>query len=199
MSKKVISMLLVLSLCLSLSAVAFAADVQEEGFTSSNVEDYLLYDDSYWKTIEVTLDDGSIVQVDVPRNQEMQIENIFGGGASTMDFTPSVPVGTKRSYSVRIKNDQLSATGNIISAGTAIGAATKMQIAKIGAAAINVQAAAAIVVASQILNIIGQVNILCGNTGFILTANFEYTSRYINKDDYYLYNWSFKGASIRAY
>lgn len=189
MKKKVISMLLVLSMCFSLSVTAFAA----EHDVDSDVNEALshVYDEDYWESIYVTLDDGSVVEVGI--HCDTTPADTAGTRSS---LVPEVPVGTKNTYKVKITNAQL---GGAVTVGALLSASAKQKLAAAAAAAINAQAVAAVVTTAKILAGIAAVNEIAGNTGFIVTAKVEYAAHFINSQGHNVYSWDLKSVKLGTY
>ncbi len=200
MLKKSISMLLTLSLCFSLVSVAFAAETTAENDIAKDALSHA-YDEEYWEPISITLDDGSILEISVYRNP-VWVESIPSitppaPNSPMSSLYPEYPVGTVKSYPIRILNAQLMLSGTV--AGTPLTTAHKQKLATLVASAINAQAAVAIVTAAGILYSIGAINTLFGNTGFIVTVTVEYTEHFINSQGHSVYAWDIKSARIATF
>lgn len=189
MKKKVISMLLALSICFSLSAMAFAAG---NGMDSDSNEALShVYDEDYWKNVYVTLDDGSVVEVGI------HCDTTPADTATTRSsLVPEVPVGTKRTYSVKISNAKLGAAFTV---GSLLSATGKQKLATAAAAAINAEAVVAVVTAAKILAAIASINTIVGNNGFVVTAKVEYAAHFIGSQGHNVYSWDLKSVTLGTY
>lgn len=189
MTRKVIAMFLAVSMCLSISSVAFAA---ESGNPSA--DDNVLthaFDDSYWESVYVTLDDGSVVQVDVHVDTEPA-----NSTSPQSSLTPEYPVGTTKTAQVRIRNDQI---GSPYVLGSLLSPKQQQKLADLVTKASNSKFGAIIVISAKVLAAIGAANALFGNSGFIITTSWTYTAHFINSQGHNVYSWDMTKFNLQTY
>lgn len=189
MTRKVIAMFLAVSMCLSISSVAFAAK-------SSNLspDDEALahvFDDSYWESVYVTLDDGSVAKVDIHFDTE-PADSI----SPQSSLTPEHPVGTQKITQVKIRNDQIGAPHAL---GSLLSSKQKQTLANLATKAINNKAGIIIATAAKILAAISTTNAAFGNSGFVITTTWTYSAHFINSQGHNVYSWDLTKFNLQAY
>lgn len=175
--RPMLSFILVLAMCVSISAPVFAKE------TVPSDED--------WETVYVELEDGLVIAVKIRES------GTIGGGIMPTSLDPEYPVGTTRSYEVEISNEQLLAPGVMM--GTVLSLSEKTVLAQAIAAAVNTKLGAAVITISMILAVIGGFNIIVGNDGFKIKVDLEYFATYINSQGHYLYGWDVTDVTISTY
>lgn len=192
MAKKFVSIFLALSMCMSVASVAFAVEPRNEGdFQHTEYTSTEPYDDTYWKTIPVTLEDGTTIEVLVHFD-----ENLSTGSPTTRAITPRYPVGTVKPFNIIIKNSQLTAG---LTVGGSIGVLAKTKIGSIVASVLNANFVGAAFTAAVVLNAIGSINELVGNNGFVISGHVVYKATFIHKEGHNVYGWSIKDINLHTY
>lgn len=191
--KKVVSVFLVLSMVISLSVPVWAVDegeITDDSSTQSEVTGEILY---------VEDDDGNLVEVYLEEETRYP-DGYVKPDALPFSFSPEVPVGTTKTYTVKISNAQVMLLDQV---GTKLTKAQFKKIADLAADAIakkiGVSLMPGIELASDILFWIGAANILCGNEGFEVTVTMTYSAYYSQREDYYIYGYEVTDAGIDTY
>lgn len=176
-ARGIVSLVLVLAMCVSIPATAFA----KESVSS----------DEGWETVYVELEDGSVVAVEVR-------ESGSAGGVAPASLTPEYPVGTKRSYEVNISNEDLDAPADAV--GTVLMGTYLSRLQKLTVAAVNTRAGQAIITVAALSAAVAWSNEhLFGNNGFEVVVDLEYFGTYINSQGHYIYGWDVTSVDIDTY
>ncbi|MDU2565128.1 MAG: hypothetical protein E7C89_00855 [Anaerococcus sp.] len=190
MKRKFSTLLLVVALLITCSPVnnALAVSKVDKNVTvRSNITT---------DTITVKDDEGN--NVDVIVEEHLISEK---NGISTDSIYKEYPIGTKKTWTFKVSNEQLGIAN--LAAGAPLNKAAKEKLASLFAKAIGEKIGSAIVPVvgwtAWIISAIGAVNAGVGNNGFMLTVDGVYTKTYINSGGYYMYGWSLKNPSLSTY
>lgn len=194
MIKKIVSVLLVFAMTLGMSTSALAAVEQKRSEAA-----YQEYQSNATTTEEVVyVDDGAgnIIPVTVIETTYPALSN---GDVSVLGLSPEYPVGSTKTYTVKVSNAMLQAPAS----GVVLTQAMKSTAAEIAANAIAAKLGSKFIpglnLAVAILGFIGAVNAACGNSGIKVTVNLKYKETYLHKEGYYLYGWDAVSAYLGTY
>ncbi len=120
-------------------------------------------------------------------------------GIALQGIFPEYEVGTKKTFTVEIDNDDLGS----ISAGATISAAVLKQIAKVASQEIAKKIGTAWIpglnAASTILTFIQVGTAVAGKNGVRVIVDLKYSSVYIHKEGHDMYGWDITGATMKVY
>lgn len=187
--KKIIALCLSVVMVLGITMFAFASE-RNNDLTDSQV----LVSKG---TIPVEDENGNILHVVI--SEYVDENSIIKNGAVSRGIFPDDEVGTKKTYTVDIGNEEL--TG--IASGIIISQATFSKIARIAGDAIAKKIGGAwipgLAAASTIVTLVGVWNMVAGNEGFTFTIKLEYGSTYISGQGHDMYGWDIIDASMETY
>lgn len=176
--KRICSLILALAMCLSVFSVAFAQET-----VSYNDESEVFF---------FELDDGRIMMF-----ESCDCNSISEDHVTPTALTPQYPIGTIERYTVTVSNADLLAIDSVI--GTAVNSAEKSLISETATKLINSKAGKTIATVAVISAVVVGLNLVFGNSGFVVYAEFEYSGTYIGSQGHYLYGWELTDADVWSY
>lgn len=190
--EKIISLVLTLVLLINASPMALAASGQM-GRETQNLEVADVYDSGY---VYVVDEDGKTQAIWV---EERTYYANHETGRFTSAKTPEE--GDRKTITVKIKNSQLEA-GAIIGDMLSRAARTKLEslAAKAVTAKLGTEFAGGVSLVAAVAAAVGAVNdLVFGNDGFEVTAEFRWAHFVNHREGIDEYDWSFEGVSIETY
>lgn len=169
------------------TSIVHARELNAEDNYKTEIKEY---------TEDITLDDGSIVDVDIVEETQIPIQT----GIAPRSFSPKVKVGTRKTFKVRISNASLGFP-NVLKGG--ISHAKKKKFIKAASKAIAKKLGASFLpgvnFATWLLSAVGAANALSGSKGFEIGSKMEYRKTYLHKEGFYMYGWRPLNAYIKGY
>ena len=198
--KKLVSLMMVMVILLSFGAGAFADAVSSKNNGIKRGDMVVTYEE------EIYVDDGEGNQVKVTIIENIYSEyndvsiNNKNGGVSVMGMYAEYPVGTRRSYTIKISNEVMGLP-SIVSGG--ISFAAKKKAAQVAAEAIATKLGSKFIpglnVVSYILGAAAWANAVTGKAGIEITVDLIYSETYFYRDGYYVYGWDIENIDIGRY
>lgn len=189
--KKLLSMILILTIILSVSTDYSMAESLTANMVLINSE-----------VITVNDDQGNSVEIEVKEYREFE-EKIYNynNELSVKSITPEYPIGTQRVWTFKISNAALGIPGVV--QGAPLSSVAKKKLADLLVKAVGQKIGGALVPgiswAMWGATAIAGINQALGNNGFEITVEGEYKATYIHSQGHYMYGWSLSLQSIEGY
>lgn len=122
----------------------------------------------------------------------------------TIKKFPEYEEGETKTYTIKISNSQLAlgASGEAV-AGKVVSKSVKKKISDIVVKVLGEKIGSKFIpglsIVSSVAAVIGALNFACGNDGFIITVDLEYSSVYMHKEGVYMYGWDIMNVDVETY
>lgn len=193
MKKKLTALFLAVVACMNLCAPAFAIDnaIAEATPHVEVTEEIIYVEDSNGNLVPIILEERTEYPAGYAKSE-----------ISPLAYSPEVPVGTTKTYTVKVSNDSLSDIA-MLTAGATISTAVAKEVSKRVANAIAQKIGSKFLpglnLALTIAGVAAWANMKAGNQGFQLTVTMIYSEYYSQREGYYIYGYDFDSAAISVY
>lgn len=189
--KKIISLALTFSIILSMSINSFAysdspKSVDVSGMTLYSVSEEVIYvEDGEGNTVALLLEECTYV----PNN-----------GIALYSYVAEYPVGTIKTYSVKITNEQLGVPWTVKAIVSDKGKDALSNLAgKAVGEALAGKLMSGLNLVARIAAIVAVINIVFGNEGFNVTVTMKYDEYVSQREGYSIFGWEFNGVTVVPY